>query len=245
MSLEQLTQNMQQIERVQGIYKKFEPALKKAAEYAGVEGTLRDQTGLEGALGTLSEQEQRQAQAAQIAQGLIGKYQKKAVEYIKSDLDSIVSAADEDKLLAAIMRIKPDEETELGKKMMDYQIYAQYLNPPKPEKGQEDKYKEIARNIEAEVMKRIPEMVKERILKNKPDQEFADDWAMLIAAISDKGYVAKLINEKAKELQDSIKEYIGNRGNVTTYLNKCLTKDEEYLGFGSLIYNLHKEKDED
>lgn len=175
------------------------------------------------------------------ALGIAGRHEdqkKETVNYLRANIESILAGADNERLVSAAVFLphKSEKYKALSELFDSYRDFTLYSNP-KVNEG-------IRENALSNIKKRLPGIIKNRILENGKikDEKEAEKWAMIVfsAARHDPRYVSKVINKEYERLEEALKTE--SKGNLKNYIMESLVKDEDYLRFGETLYQTYKQE---
>jgi hypothetical protein len=234
--IDQLKKNMERYERLAQSTEQY-----KQSVYGGLEAEIEDLTGE-----VTNPIEKEKAEKKIKSLETLSELRKKRTEqHIKSNLTNILSTTDDDKLsfMASMYDNKDTKYKEFYKLMKEFKdaencykiqltSMGQHIEGFSPSKEDIKKYEE-----------KTKEIIKERLIKNGKleNAKEIEDVASVILTLSGENYKLKLIEgylEKQKE------KMIKEKDSLIKYIAEGVEKDNKYLEFGKLMYNLHSPKKE-
>jgi len=198
---------------------------------------------------------------AQKLEVLVGLREKKTTNYIKSNLNKILSETDSDKLyfLASKYKHENTKYKEFSDSLKKYEDAENLYKFQATSMGQSVKgfepSKEEYKKLKEKYEEKTEELIKQNLRSNGKlqDEKDIEDMASVIFTLSGENYKARLI-EKYLEKQ---KEKLGKDKNaIIGYITEGIEKntkfsseyakdskeipiDNKYLAFGNLMYNLY------
>lgn len=178
-------------------------------------------------------------QAAGAAKKRLDFYTKTTADYMRGNLEGILGEAESSRLVASLRSVpaKSEDYKDLAGLIADYQMY---MNLAAPIGRDEKEQKKNAESAMKRFSEKLPGIIQKQMMAKGASEEKAKVEAEYLALVANKDYTTGLIEEELKAVTEKLEGT--SRETIASYLKSVFKKDEDYIGFGTILYLTHKEE---